>query len=1138
MPILYSRGVIVTDENPNNITEIRTTSDAPISYNSANETYYKFDSTLAVGSRWVAQAGFFTLPTLTSGSVLLSNGTTIVQDSGLTWNFLFDALNVTGGVGIYQTNTSFPGLKVTHSSDGYPTIQSFNSYNENVFTVTSGGFGNGVVSVYDENGVEKIQLNSTSNSYFTNNLGLGGNTNPSVALDVTGKTKMTYTGATVGTRSLQVSHTGTGGGVGVYITNTGTTTQSNTGVYVGAANSTTANVGLQVNVDLVNSGDLAIECMGSAPSVFGGRIGIGTYTPGTELDVAGQMTIQNRSSTPTILGGYTAGGIACDLSLSTELAITSGQFKLAQQGATNGQALLWNTASSKWLPGTVSSGSGTVTSVAMSVPTGLYIAGSPITTSGTLAVTYTAGYAIPTTAKQTEWDTAYTNRITSLTTTGTSGVSTLTGNTLNIPNYVGGTGSSNHLAIFNGANSVTYNTALQHFSTFLLTGYSNGIHINGANASYASGIKFRNEGYAHCTFGMKGYAFVFSDTSSDASSLWPTPSDKLIINMLNGQLTSAGLTGTGTEMVVASSTGVLSRQAIPGGGSGTVTSVAALTLGTSGTDLSSSVANSTTTPVITLNVPTASAANRGVLSSADWTSFNNKVSNATHTGDATGATALTVVGIRGFSIPALPNDNSFLKFTGNSGSAVWTFDSSTYLTTTGSAAGLTSFPTLNQNTTGSAATLTTGRTISITGDLAYTSPSFNGSGNVTAAGTLATVNANVGTFGSTTQSPVITVDAKGRITAVSNATIAGGGGSGTVTDVSVTTANGISGSVATSTTTPAITLTLGAITPTTVNGLTITSTTGTLTLGSAKTLTVNNSLAFTGTDSTTMTFPTTSATIARTDAAQTFTGVQTMTSPALTTPTITGTPTGTGVATAATASTLVLRDSSANNKSNNNVDNFTTTATAAGTTTLTVGSSKIQEFTGSTTQTVTLPVASTLTTGHAFKIINNSTGNVTVNSSGSNLVYLMGPNSCALVTCILASGTSAASWTTEPIVNPIFGIPFMIGDGVNVLTVGTKVGMYVPFGFTILEWTLGSVNGTSGSVQLDVWVDTHANFAPTVADTITASAKPLFSSTTKGQSSTLTGWTTTIPGDRWVYINVDSVTSITQLSGTLKCRKL
>jgi hypothetical protein len=57
---------------------------------------------------------------------------------------------------------------------------------------------------------------------------------------------------------------------------------------------------------------------------------------------------------------------------------------------------------------------------------------------------------------------------------------------------------------------------------------------------------------------------------------------------------------------------------------GTVTSVSALTLGTTGTDLSSTVANGTTTPTITLNVPTASATNRGVLSSADWTTFNNK----------------------------------------------------------------------------------------------------------------------------------------------------------------------------------------------------------------------------------------------------------------------------------------------------------------------------------------------------------------------------------------------------------------------------------------------------------------------------------------------------------------------------------
>lgn len=78
-------------------------------------------------------------------------------------------------------------------------------------------------------------------------------------------------------------------------------------------------------------------------------------------------------------------------------------------------------------------------------------------------------------------------------------------------------------------------------------------------------------------------------------------------------------------------------------GTGTVTSVAALTLGTTGTDLSSTVATGTTTPVITLNVPTASAANRGALSAADWTTFNNKANTASpaFTGTPTAPTAAT-----------------------------------------------------------------------------------------------------------------------------------------------------------------------------------------------------------------------------------------------------------------------------------------------------------------------------------------------------------------------------------------------------------------------------------------------------------------------------------------------------------------
>lgn len=122
-----------------------------------------------------------------------------------------------------------------------------------------------------------------------------------------------------------------------------------------------------------------------------------------------------------------------------------------------------------------------------------------------------------------------------------------------------------------------------------------------------------------------------------------------------------------------------------------------------------------------------------------------------------------------------------------------------------------------------------------------------------------------------------------------------------------------------------------------------------------KGLRVNNVLTLNGTDGTTMTFPTTSATIARTDAAQTFTGVQTMTSPALTTPVINGTPTGTGVATAGTANTLVLRDGSGNI-----VTSITETTTALGTigaaVTLTLaGMVQTATLTSATPCTVTMP---------------------------------------------------------------------------------------------------------------------------------------------------------------------------------------
>ena len=108
-------------------------------------------------------------------------------------------------------------------------------------------------------------------------------------------------------------------------------------------------------------------------------------------------------------------------------------------------------------------------------------------------------------------------------------------------------------------------------------------------------------------------------------------------------------------------------------GSGTVTSVAALTLGTTGTDLSSTVANGTTTPVITLNVPTASATNRGALSAADWTTFNNKGN-----GTVTSVTGTAPVVSSGGTTPAISMAAATTSVSGYLTSTDWnTFNNKT-----------------------------------------------------------------------------------------------------------------------------------------------------------------------------------------------------------------------------------------------------------------------------------------------------------------------------------------------------------------------------------------------------------------------------------------------------------------------------
>lgn len=121
----------------------------------------------------------------------------------------------------------------------------------------------------------------------------------------------------------------------------------------------------------------------------------------------------------------------------------------------------------------------------------------------------------------------------------------------------------------------------------------------------------------------------------------------------------------------------------------------------------------------------------------------------------------------------------------------------------------------------------------------------------------------------------------------------------------------------------------------------------------------------------------------------------------------------TSVTTAPTATAFAGWDANKNLSANSLIEGYTTTATAAATTTLTVSSTFQQFFTGTTTQTVKMPDTSTLVLGQTWYIVNNSTGNVTVQSNGSNNIQVMTAGSNLTITCISTSVNTAAAWNAD-----------------------------------------------------------------------------------------------------------------------------
>ena len=312
---------------------------------------------------------------------------------------------------------------------------------------------------------------------------------------------------------------------------------------------------------------------------------------------------------------------------TTSLAIGTGSKTLTIEASKQfaiGQTarITYNSDVGKWMQGTVSAYNASTGSLSISVDT---ISGSGTYAVWTVALTGSVGPTGATGATGATGSTGATgatgpaNTLSIGTVTEGAAAATITGTapnqTLNLVVPKGNTGATGSTGPAGPANSLSIGTVTEGAAAATITGTAPTQTLNLV-------VPKGNTGATGSTGGTGPQPWSAPVAWASATAYVATAPASCVTYLGETYVCTTGHTSTGA--FDAAKFVKIAAKGSDGAGSGSVTNVAALTLGTSGTDLSSSVANETTTPAITLNVPTASAANRGALSAADWSTFNGK----------------------------------------------------------------------------------------------------------------------------------------------------------------------------------------------------------------------------------------------------------------------------------------------------------------------------------------------------------------------------------------------------------------------------------------------------------------------------------------------------------------------------------